>query len=126
MAWWKGLGGIPFEPEIRAVVDGNRRVFADLGCVIEEAEPDFTGVVQAFPALRFAANHPRNAALLRERPEWVKDTIKYEVAAAERLTGADLGRATARQTLMRAELERILATPNLSKDVFEQASKSLG
>jgi aminopeptidase N len=32
----------------------------------------------------------------------------------------------ARQKLMRAELERILATPNLSKDVFEQASKSLG
>ncbi|MEY3658626.1 MAG: hypothetical protein RL425_1387 [Pseudomonadota bacterium] len=31
-----------------------------------------------------------------------------------------------RQKLMRAELERILATPNLSKDVFEQASKSLG
>jgi aminopeptidase N len=32
----------------------------------------------------------------------------------------------ARQTLMRAELERILAAPGLSKDVFEQASKSLG
>jgi len=30
-----------------------------------------------------------------------------------------------RQALMRAELERILAAPNLSKDVFEQASKSL-
>ena len=28
--------------------------------------------------------------------------------------------------LMRAELERIVATPGLSKDVFEQASKSLG
>jgi aminopeptidase N len=26
---------------------------------------------------------------------------------------------------MRAELERIVATPGLSKDVFEQASKSL-
>ncbi len=100
VAWWKGLGGIPFEPEIRAVVDGNRRVFADLGCVIEEAEPDFTGVDQAFPALRFAANHPRNSALLRERPEWVKDTLKYEAAEAERMSGADLGRATARQSLM--------------------------
>ncbi|HZG09961.1 MAG TPA: aminopeptidase N [Allosphingosinicella sp.] len=32
----------------------------------------------------------------------------------------------ARQALMRAELERILATPGLSKDVIEQASKSLG
>ena len=31
----------------------------------------------------------------------------------------------ARQVLMRAELERILAAPGLSKDVFEQASKSL-
>jgi aminopeptidase N len=32
----------------------------------------------------------------------------------------------ARQALMRAQLERIVATPGLSKDVFEQASKSLG
>jgi aminopeptidase N len=32
----------------------------------------------------------------------------------------------ARQALMRAELERIVGTPGLSKDVFEQASKSLG
>ncbi|MEM8695060.1 MAG: aminopeptidase N [Pseudomonadota bacterium] len=32
----------------------------------------------------------------------------------------------ARGAMMRAELERILAAPDLSKDVFEQASKSLG
>ncbi|HVF37906.1 MAG TPA: aminopeptidase N [Sphingomicrobium sp.] len=31
-----------------------------------------------------------------------------------------------RAELMRAELERIVASPSLSKDVFEQASKSLG
>jgi aminopeptidase N len=31
----------------------------------------------------------------------------------------------ARATLMKAELERILAAPGLSKDLFEQASKSL-
>ena len=30
----------------------------------------------------------------------------------------------ARQALMRAELERIVATPGLSKDVMEQASKN--
>jgi aminopeptidase N len=32
----------------------------------------------------------------------------------------------ARAALMRGELERILATPGLSRDVYEQASKSLG
>jgi aminopeptidase N len=30
-----------------------------------------------------------------------------------------------RSALMKAELERIVATPGLSKDVFEQVSKSL-
>jgi amidase len=100
VAWWNGLGGIPFDPEVRHVVDANRRVFETLGCVVEEAEPDFTGVDQAFPTLRFAANHPTYAPLIRERPEWVKDTIKYEVEQAERLTAADVGRALARQTRM--------------------------
>jgi amidase len=100
VAWWRGLGGVPFEPEIRSGVDANRRVFENLGCIVEEAEPDFTGVDQAFPALRYAANYPQNAPLVRERPEWVKDTIKYEVAEAERMTGADLGRSLARQAQM--------------------------
>jgi amidase len=100
VAWWRDLGGIPFEPEIRRVVDGNRLAFESLGCVVEDAEPDFAGVDEAFPVLRFAANHPQYAPLVRERSEWVKDTIKYEVAQAERITGADIGRALARQARM--------------------------
>jgi amidase len=100
IAWWRGLGGIPFEAEIRKVVDANRGVFESLGCVVEEAEPDFKGVDQAFPALRFAGNHPRYAPLVRQRPEWVKDTIRYEVSEAERMTAADVGGALARQAQM--------------------------
>ncbi|HVH25295.1 MAG TPA: amidase [Vicinamibacterales bacterium] len=100
VAWWRDLGGIPFEPEIRQAVDARRRVFEDLGCIVEEAEPDFAGVDQAFPALRFAANHAQYAPLVRERPDWVKDTIKYEVAEAERMTAADIGEALARQARM--------------------------
>jgi amidase len=78
VAWWQGLGGIPFEPEIRQVVDANRRVFENLGCTVEQGEPDFAGVDEVFPVLRFTANHAQYAPLLRERPEWVKDTIKYD------------------------------------------------
>jgi amidase len=100
VAWWTGLGGIPFEPEVVRLVNANRRVFADLGCHVDDAEPDFAGVSDAFRTLRFAANHAQYADLARERPEWVKDEIKYEIAQAERLTAADIGRAMARQTLM--------------------------
>jgi amidase len=100
VAWWRGLGGLPFETEIRRVVDETRKVFDGLGCVVEEAEPDFAGLDQAFPALRFAANYSQYAPLVQQRPEWVKDTIKFEVAQAERLTGGDLGRAQTRQSRM--------------------------
>jgi amidase len=100
VAWWRGLGGIPFEPEIRRVIDGNRKIFEDLGCVVEEAEPDFTGVDEAFPLLRYVSNHSRYAPLVRQRPEWVKDTIKFEVEQAERATGPDVSRALARQAQM--------------------------
>lgn len=100
VAWWRGLGGIPFEPEIRQVIDAHRATFQSLGCVVEEAEPDFTGVADAFPVLRYALNHPQYAPLIAKNPDWVKDTIKYEVAQAERLTAADVGRAWARQARM--------------------------
>ena len=103
VAWWRGLGGIPFETEVRLAVDANRRVFEELGCVVEQAEPDFTGVDEAFRTLRYVSNHSRYSALVRERPEWVKDTIKFEVAEAERMTTADVGRALARQAQMYAQ-----------------------
>jgi amidase len=100
VAWWKGLGGIPFEPEIRRVIDDNRKVFESLGCVVEEVEPDFSGVDDGFLTLRHLSYHSQFAPLVRQRAEWVKDTIKWEVAEAERQTAADVAKASARQSLM--------------------------
>ena len=100
VAWWRGLGGIPFEPEVRRVIDANRAVFEQLGCIVEEAEPAFDGVDEAFPTLRHLSYHSNYAALARQRPEWVKDTIRWEIAEAERQTSADVARGFARQQRM--------------------------
>jgi amidase len=103
VAWWKGLGGIPFEPEIKRVIDANRSSFESLGCIVEEAEPDFAGVGEAFPTLRHLSYHSSYAAMARERPDWIKDTIKWEIAEAERQTSADVARALVRQSRMYAQ-----------------------
>ena len=97
VAWWKGLGGLPFEPEITRVVNMNRKALEDIGCIVEDAEPDFSGVGEAFPVLRHLSYHASYAQLAREHPEMVKDTIKWEIAEAERNTGADVGAAVAVQ-----------------------------
>jgi amidase len=106
VAWFRDMGGIPFEPEITRVVNANRQVFLDLGCVVDEAEPDFTGVDEAFVILRHLSYHASYAKLARENPMMFKDTIKWEIAEAERNTGADVARAAARQARMYAEVHR--------------------
>lgn len=103
VAWNKGLGGVPFEPEIKRVVDANRSAFESLGCIVEEAEPDFAGVDEAFATLRHLSYHSSYAAMARERPDWIKDTIKWEIAEAERQTAADVARALVRQSRMYAQ-----------------------
>jgi len=106
VAWFKDLGGTPFEPEITRVVTANRQAFLDIGCIVEEAEPDFTGVDEAFPILRHQSYHSRYAKLARENPTMFKDTIKWEIAEAERNTGADVARASARQASLYSEVSR--------------------
>jgi amidase len=81
-------------------------VFADLGCVVHDDEPDFTGVDEAFPILRHIPYHARHATAAREHPEAYKDTIKWEIAEAERITGADVSRAAARQARLYLETAR--------------------
>ncbi len=49
LAWFKNLGGVPFDPRVRAVVDGHRATFESLGCIVEQAEPDFAPAEIAFP-----------------------------------------------------------------------------
>ena len=109
IAWWSGLGGLPFDAEIREIVDGTRRVFEGLGCHTETAEPDFAGVDQAFPALRYLSNYSQYKPLVQQRPEWVKDTIKYEVAQVEAMTGPEIARAMDRQTRMYRDTREFFA-----------------
>jgi amidase len=105
VAWYKGLGGTPFEPEIRRVIEEARPVFGSLGCIVEEAEPDFTGVDDGFLTLRHLSYHSDYSALAKQRPEWIKETIRWEIAEAERQTAADVARATARQNQVYAQVE---------------------
>ena len=100
VAWWKGLGGIPVEPDVASTVNANKSVLERLGCLVEEAEPDFSGVADAFPILRYAASYPQYSELAHQNAGWLKDTIRFEIAQAERLTAADVGRAAARQAQM--------------------------
>ena len=97
VAWFKDMGGIPFERPILDAVNAQRRVFEDLGCIVEEAEPDWTDVWESYDTLRawgFAARHAEN---VRRHGDLVKDTIHWEVERGLRLSDADFARANAQR-----------------------------
>src|ERR1700692_4663155 len=93
VAWFKNLGGVPFDPRVRFVVDGHRKTFESLGCIVEQAEPDFAPAEIAFRVLRSLGSANSYGVRLHEHPDAFKDTLKGEIAEGLRLTGADVARA---------------------------------
>jgi amidase len=93
VAWFKDLGGVPFDPRVRAVVDGHRKTLESLGCIVEQAEPDFAPAEVAFRTLRAWVAASTYGARLHEHPDAFKDTLQSEIGEGMRLTGVDLARA---------------------------------
>jgi amidase len=93
VAWFKDLGGVPFDPRVRGVVDGHRKTFESLGCIIEQAEPDFAPAELAFRVLRALGSANTYGAQLHDHPDAFKDTLKGEIEEGLRLTGMDVARA---------------------------------
>ena len=93
VAWFKDLGGVPFDPRVRTVVDGHRKTFESLGCIVEQAEPDFAPAEIAFRILRAWNSANTYSARLRAHPDAFKDTLKGEIEQGLRLTGVDVASA---------------------------------
>jgi amidase len=95
VAWFKDLGGVPFDPRVRSVVDGHRKTFESLGCIVEQAEPDFAPAEVAFRILRAWNTANSYGERLRQHPDLFKNTLKGEIEEGLRLTGTDVARADA-------------------------------
>src|SRR5215475_6855551 len=103
VAWFKDLGGVPFDPRVRTVVDGHRKTLESLGCVVEQAEPDFGSAEIAFRLLRAWNSANTYRVRLQEHPDAFKDTLRREIEEGLRLTAVDIGNAeTAHSQLWRA------------------------
>ncbi|MDN3351440.1 amidase [Actinomadura sp. DC4] len=94
VAWAPRLdGSVPFEPEVVAALEPAVKVFADLGCVVEEACPDLSGADEVFRVLRAWQFETGLGAVVDRHRDKVKATVVANVEDGRRLSGADVGRA---------------------------------
>jgi amidase len=63
VAWCPDLGGLPLDRRVRSVLAAQRKTFADLGCVVEDAVPDLSGADEVFLDLRGVALLPHTRSV---------------------------------------------------------------
>jgi amidase len=90
VAWFKDLGGVPFDARVRTVVDGHRATFESLGCIVEQVEPDFSPAEISFRTLRAWLSASNYGPHLQQHPDAFKDTLKGEIERGLRLSGQDV------------------------------------
>ncbi len=93
VAWFKDMGGTPFDPRVLGLVNAQRKVFESLGCIVEEAEPDWTGAYESYDTLRAWGYAASQSESIRLHRDLVKDTIQWEAERGSKLTAAHIARA---------------------------------
>jgi amidase len=108
VAWWTNLGGAPVERQVRDMVNAQRRKFESLGCIVEEAEPDFTDFDAVFKTMRALAFLTGVAPRVAGHRDRVKETILWEIDRGERLTAADIASAETKRTELYHRMRRFM------------------
>jgi amidase len=90
VAWCANFAGLPFDPRVSEVVNAQRRTFEEIGCITEDAEPDFSGADEAFKTLRALSFYQQYHSLVGQP---IKRTVLDEIERGARLTGPEIARA---------------------------------
>jgi amidase len=108
IAWSKDLGDLPIDPRVTAVLESKRSVFEEIGCVVEEGEPDFTDANAVFQAWRAWTFELSYADLIEKHRDQIKETVVWNAELGKTLTGPQLARAEAKRTELYHRVRRFM------------------
>ncbi len=92
--------GLPWEPEVKSAVQAQRKVFESLGCIVEDAEPDFSDANECFLAWRHWSIELGFGDSIAAHGDQLNEYIHWHVAEGRKLTGPYLSRVEAKRTAL--------------------------
>ena len=108
IAWAENFAGLPFDPAVNNVFSSRRSTFEALGCVPEEASPEFPEADAIFRVIRASGfNRQYGKAVLRNRA-LVKETVLGEVERGAAVTNAELLHAKRNRARLRFGLAKFM------------------
>ncbi|WP_151636155.1 amidase [Noviherbaspirillum aerium] len=94
------MGGLPVDKRVVAAIEVQRRVFEDLGCVVEDAWPDMRDAHDIFMTLRAYAFESGLGAVMDQHPGVLKDTVVWNIEEGRKLSASKLARASKLRTAL--------------------------
>jgi len=96
VAWCVDLGGLPIDPDVRSVLDRQRRTFENLGCRVEDACPDLSDADEVFVTIRQWRAWVTLGHVLKQHRDQMKPEAIWEIERGEALTSSEVARALVR------------------------------
>jgi amidase len=100
--------GLPYEPEVLQTVNATRAIFESLGCIVEEAEPDFSDADEIFKAWRAWSFEAGLSDEYQKRKDQLKDTVIWNIEQGLPLTGPYLARLEMKRTQLYHRLREFM------------------
>jgi amidase len=97
---------LPLDPSIRSVLEAQRKVFEDLGCVVEEANPHLEAAEELFLTLRAFRSWVYLGPLLNLHRDQMKPEAVKEIEDGARLSGAQIAAAMERHGQLMERMRR--------------------
>jgi amidase len=110
IAWSPDMGGLPVDKRVTRVIEAQRRVFEDLGCIVEEACPDLRDAQEIFMTLRAYIFELQLGAVMDQHPGVLKDAIVWNIDAGRKLNGTQLARAEKLRTALFERMHHFMQT----------------
>ncbi|MCC6790540.1 MAG: amidase [Thermomicrobiales bacterium] len=110
VAWCPDLGGVPLDPAVRSALESKRRVFEELGCIVEEAAPDFAGAEDVFQKLRAFLLATNNADTFEAEKAQMKPEAVWNIEQGLALSGVDVGKALTNQATIVERVREFMET----------------
>ena len=109
IAWCSKLGGVPFDRRVRDVFETQRKTFESMGCIPEDADPDFSGADESFRVFRALGYYLQYGSKLAQYRAQMKGTVIQEIERGSRLTGPEVADAEVKRSRLFARIGELMS-----------------
>jgi amidase len=110
IAWSRDLGSLPVDPQVTTVIEGQRQVFENLGCRLDNCAPDFADADEIFKVWRAWHFELVLSELLEIHRDKLKDSVIWNIEEGMKLSGPQIGEAERKRTELYHSVRKFMET----------------